>query len=145
MPRQYRDFNNFVTFKKEGLDVYANGNKIGTFSQQEFTTPNTILLFSMRNNGTISNPFQGYIASCKFSSGGALLKEYIAVRKGTIGYLYDKISKQLSVKSRTKQRLFLTAGSIFSFKERLFSNSFTRFLKLTKFIYPVSGTEFLLQ
>ena len=97
LPRQYRDFNNFVTFKKEGLDVYANGNKIGTFSQQEFTTPNTILLFSMRNNGTISNPFQGYIASCKFSSGGALLKEYIAVRKGTIGYLYDKISKQLSV------------------------------------------------
>ena len=97
IPRQYRDFSNFVTFKKEGLDVYANGNKIGTFSQQEFTTPNTIILFGMRNNGTMSNPFQGYIESCKFSLNGTLLKDFIAVRKGTIGYLYDKVSKQLSI------------------------------------------------
>ena len=101
LPRQYRDFDNFVTFKKEGLDVYANGNKIGTFSQQEFTTPNTILLFSMRNNGTISNPFQGYIASCKFSQNGILLRDYVAVRKGNIGYMYDKVSGNLFGNSGT--------------------------------------------
>jgi hypothetical protein len=101
IPKNDRDFDNFVTFKKDGLDAYANGTKIGTFSQQEFTTPNTILLFGMRNNGTISNQFQGYIASCKFSQNGILLRDYVPVRVGQVGYMYDKVSRQLFGNSGT--------------------------------------------
>lgn len=85
----------FVKFKKTGLDVYIGNSKIGSFSSQTFTTPNTVLLFAARNNGTVQNPFVGRIKYCKFIINDELVRDFIPVRKDGVGYLYDKVSRQL--------------------------------------------------
>jgi hypothetical protein len=85
----------FVTYKKSGLDVYIGSSKIGTFPSQTFTTPNTIILFGARDNGSFSSPFYGNISAAKFYDEGTLVRNFIPVRKDGIGYLYDKVSGQL--------------------------------------------------
>ena len=90
-----QNYNNFAIYKKEGLDIFVNGAKYGTLSEQEFTTPNTVLLFGMRDNGSMSNPFYGYILSCTLSRNGVLLRDFIPVRVGQTGYMYDKVSGNL--------------------------------------------------
>ena len=90
-----QNYNNFAIYKKEGLDIFINGAKSGTLSEQEFTTPNTVLLFGMRDNGSMSNPFYGYILSCTLSRNGVLLRDFIPVRVGQTGYMYDKVSGNL--------------------------------------------------
>ena len=85
----------FVTYKKSGLDVYIGSSKIGTFPSQTFTTPNTIILFGARDNGSFSSPFYGNISAAKFYDEGTLVRNFIPVRKDGVGYLYDKVSGQL--------------------------------------------------
>lgn len=86
---------NFRTYKKDDLKCYINGTLKGTLRTATFTTPNNVILFGMRNNGTLANLLNGAISSCKFSKNGVLLRDFIPVRVGQIGYMYDKVSKQL--------------------------------------------------
>lgn len=91
----------YRTYKKSGLDVYIDNNLIGTFLRQTFTTPNTIILFGCRNNGSLSSMLHGKICSCKLSKNGVMQRDYIPVRVGTVGYMYDKVSGQLFGNSGT--------------------------------------------
>lgn len=83
------------TYSKDASDVFMDSNKVGTLEQQTYTTPNTIILFGARNSGSLSNMLTGNISYCKFSRGGVLLRDFIPVRIGTIGYMYDRVSGQL--------------------------------------------------
>ena len=83
------------TYKKSGNTIYINGTAKGTITEQIFTTPNNIVLFGARNNGTLVYPFFGRIANCKFLRDGNTIRDFIPVRKNGVGYMYDKVSKQL--------------------------------------------------
>lgn len=93
-PASYRT-TNYLTFKKSGLKVYVNNNLIGQFSSQTFTTPNTVILFGCRNNGSLSNSMTGIISSCTFSRNETLIRDFIPVRVGQVGYMYDKVTGEL--------------------------------------------------
>ena len=61
-----------------------------------FTTPTTALLFRMSNNGTPDDrSFSGAIYSVKLYQSGVLVRDFIPVRKGDVGYLYDRVSGRL--------------------------------------------------
>lgn len=94
LPKSYRT-SNYLTYKKDGLQIYINNDSIGSFSEQTFTTPNTIIIFGCRNNGTLQNSLVGRISSCSFSKNGIKILDLIPVRVGQVGYMYDKVSKQL--------------------------------------------------
>ena len=90
-----------VTYKKVGLNAYINDTLIGTFTEEEFSTPNSIILFGARNNNisqgtsSLSVMLNGRIMSCKFTYNGTLVRDFIPVRKDGIGYMYDKVYKVL--------------------------------------------------
>ena len=51
----------------------------------------TIILFGIRQAGSVTQLQSGKIYYCKFGS----VRDYIPVRKGNVGYLYDKVSRKL--------------------------------------------------
>ena len=54
------------------------------------------LFCSLRNGDTSPTfMFKGRIFSCKIYVGGVLVRDFIPVRKGTVGYLYDRVSGRL--------------------------------------------------
>lgn len=76
--------------------ITINGNTT-TISPQPQGTANTtnIALF----NGDVATPPEGTIGlkimSCKIKQSNVLVRDFIPVRVGTTGYMYDKVSKQL--------------------------------------------------
>lgn len=56
---------------------------------------NSLSLFLFGANGLTSNNTNGRISLCKIYHSGVLVSDYIPVRKGTVGYLYDRVSGQL--------------------------------------------------
>lgn len=67
-----------------------------TAATSAFTTPATVLLFRMSNDGTPdSRSFNGAIYSVQIYKSGVLVRDYIPVRKGTVGYMYDRVSGKL--------------------------------------------------
>ena len=67
---------------------------------ETFTTLNPIYLFEWnRGDGTrtdqIANNTALKIKSCKLYQGTTLVRDFIPVRVGSVGYLYDKVSKEL--------------------------------------------------
>lgn len=85
----------YHTYKKDGLACYVDNAQVGTFNILTFTTPKSILLFAITTNGTIGSQLKGDICYCKFSKNGVILADFIPVRVGQVGYMYDKVSKQL--------------------------------------------------
>ena len=54
------------------------------------------LLFNFSNAGSVfSNGLKGRLRYAKIYSNGVLVRDYIPVRKGTVGYLYDRVSGKL--------------------------------------------------
>lgn len=68
---------------------------LGSFS----TTENYLLFIVKTSTNQLAFDTANYTAqrvySCKIYESGVLKKDFIPVRKGTIGYMYDKVSKQL--------------------------------------------------
>ena len=56
---------------------------------------NSLSLFLFGVNGLPSISTNGRISSCKIYHSGVLVRDYISVRKGNIGYMYDRVSGQL--------------------------------------------------
>lgn len=94
LPKSYRT-SGYLTYKKDGLHIYINNNLIGSFAEQTFTTPNTIIIYGCRNNGALQNSLAGRISSCSFSRNGVKILDFIPVRVEQVGYMYDKVSGQL--------------------------------------------------
>lgn len=53
-------------------------------------------LFGLNANGSLSGVRAGtYISAAKFMQNGVTIRNYVPVRIGTVGYLYDKVTKEL--------------------------------------------------
>lgn len=64
-----------------------------------FTRP--AFIFGANNVGSFSNPFYGKISNVKLSRGTEVAMDFIPVRKGQVGFLYDKVSGKLFGNSGT--------------------------------------------
>lgn len=67
-----------------------------TVSMSEGTfLDNSLSLFLFGANGNTLYNSNGRISSCKIYHSSVLVRDYIPVRKGTVGYMYDRVSGQL--------------------------------------------------
>ena len=98
-------------------DIYFNyfndrGRRLhevdGTYSfslpiDQEWPSGATkpIYLFAYDNKGTPGNTGNARIYSAQFTKGGKVVMDLIPVRKGGVGYMYDKVSEKLLAKVAT--------------------------------------------
>lgn len=57
----------------------------------------TLTIFTRRDTryGTVSASGPLRVYACKLYDNGTLVRDFIPVRKGTVGYLYDRVSKRL--------------------------------------------------
>lgn len=75
-------------------NLYVNNELVFTHSSSpSFTTPSSINLFMMRDN--IGYYSKSRIYYCQLRDNGVLVRDFIPVRIGTIGYMYDKVSGKL--------------------------------------------------
>lgn len=80
----------------ENFDLTIDGSLIFSHNQKTFITPHTMLLFNMHNNsGGIYDTIGIRIFSCKLYNGNTLVRDFIPVRRGNVGYMYDKVSGKL--------------------------------------------------
>jgi hypothetical protein len=70
-----------------------------TASAASFSLEHNMYVFAMNNNGAVGGMNSASTAiklkTIKFYNGGTLVRDYIAVRKNGVGYLYDKVSGEL--------------------------------------------------
>ena len=81
--------------------VIVDSQLLYTFTTSSFTTSDTFYLFA--GNTKDYGIRYGYmrIYKCQFYENGVLVRDFIPVRKGTTGYMYDKVSGQLFGNSGT--------------------------------------------
>ena len=86
-----------VNLRTDGAKLYLNGSLIadgGTVITTD--APNTLTLFQMRDISNVAARGQCVrYYSCKIYSNGFLVRDFIPVRVGTTGYLYDRVSGKL--------------------------------------------------
>ena len=67
-----------------------------TATSTSFTTDLNFFIFGANNNGAVGvRRSDFYIKNFKLYDGSTLVRDYIAVRVGQVGYFYDKVSKNL--------------------------------------------------
>lgn len=83
-----------VTFNKTKMTV--NGTNYNINTSTPFTTPTNIFFFG-------SNSAKGSfkISSVQISQNGTLVRDFIPVRIGTTGYMYDNVTQQLYANAGT--------------------------------------------
>lgn len=88
--------NRVVMDLNKGVCV-LNGNILYTFSSRTFSNNYSIYLFSTNNGGTYVNAVNVglKIFSAKIYSNDVLVRDFIPVRVGVVGYMFDKVSGQL--------------------------------------------------
>lgn len=75
-----------------------------TCNTSTFTTDYTVYIFAMNNGGSISNNSSTSVLRIKWMKiydGSTLVRDFIPVKKNSIGYLYDKVSGELFGNSGT--------------------------------------------
>lgn len=81
------------TFKLNNTGFYANDVlKAAIEDSTAFTTTSNATIFKV--NGIVS-PGSNIVYYCKISNEGILVRDLIPVRVGQVGYMYDRVSKQL--------------------------------------------------
>lgn len=72
---------------------YSAGSASGTASGTPFASANTIPIFARKNAGTViyaDYPAQMRLMSFQIFDGLTLVRDFVPVRVGTVGYLYDR-------------------------------------------------------
>lgn len=84
------------TVIKDGRLNYLNGSQLVSNDNLVFELPVSFFLFNVNSSGVASvYPFVGRVFLCKIWQNGVLVRDFIPVRVGQTGYLYDKVAKQL--------------------------------------------------
>lgn len=88
--------NEMAHFRKDGNTLQLNTNKKTVAYSEPYELDRTLFLFGT-NRGTITNrAFSGTrIYSFELSLGGEMILDLISVRKGNVGYMYDRVSGEL--------------------------------------------------
>ena len=83
-------------YKADYNKLYINDALVGTSSRTvAFTLNIPYYLFAINTNGSVSNLGAKKIKMCRIWDEDSLLLDLIPVRKGQVGYMYDKVSRQL--------------------------------------------------
>jgi hypothetical protein len=89
--------NGIYTFKntaKANIITFSNRSIICT--NNTFTSNIDFYILAMNSSGTINSSISGTrIYYAKIFESGILIRDFIPVRVGNVGYLYDKVSKKL--------------------------------------------------
>lgn len=81
------DYNTLV------VDTTTTTTTASPFNPQ---TPVPLYLYARDNSGSYAETFaECDIATFKIEKGGAVVRDFIPVRVGTVGYMYDRVSGQL--------------------------------------------------
>ena len=86
-----------VTIRKSGLVIYVNNVASMRLSGNKFTTPSTLLMFGILQNGAVnSSPAGSKIYFLKMKENGMLVRDFIPVKRksdGVIG-MYDLVGRK---------------------------------------------------
>ena len=89
--------NKIVTIRKSGLYLYVNNVFSNRLPTNKFTTPSTLLMFGVLQNGTVnSSPAGSKIYFLKMMENGMLVRDFIPVKRksdGVIG-MYDLVGRK---------------------------------------------------
>lgn len=89
------DTSGFNTVIKDGPNNTLNGVAGANNATATFTCEYPFYLFSINTAGTATSNASVRIYSCKIWQNGVLVRDFIPVRKGTVGYMYDRVSGKL--------------------------------------------------
>ena len=88
-----------IIYNDSSNNVYLDGNLVGTFINNAFTQTNLVntRLFGANIYGDEDSFMKASIYRCTIlvRTTGVVVMDLIPVRKDGVGYLYDKVSKQL--------------------------------------------------
>lgn len=84
--------NGIIKLDDATYNMSTDGNAYNT--EYTFSCPYSLLLFATNNNG-IKYSYQFRIYSCQIYENNTLLFDLIPVKKDGVGYLYNKVTKQL--------------------------------------------------
>lgn len=89
--------NKIYTYTAQDVTLSLNDETfVGTGNKSDTRLSYDFLLFTVNTAGSVdSRMFAGRLYSAKLWEGDALIFDGIPVRKGTVGYLYDRVSGQL--------------------------------------------------
>jgi hypothetical protein len=87
--------NNFADITFTGSTLYVNGSQVGTVERGTGSTSHTIPIFCLKINGTTAWLSSMKLSSFKIYDGSVVVRDFIPVRVGQTGYLYDRVSKTL--------------------------------------------------
>ena len=85
---------NIHTFKLDKNNAYIDGVLTNTYPAQTFTGGN-MYLFACNQNGNVNGATKATVYYTKILINDILVRDFIPVRVGNVGYMYDKVSKQL--------------------------------------------------
>lgn len=74
---------------------YVNDTEYDMSRESSFVCDYNALLFCMSNNGNAGFFISAKIAYCKIWDNDILVRDFIPVRVGQVGYMYDRVSEQL--------------------------------------------------
>ena len=83
-------------FELDDYQFLVDGTVAGTTSRNAFSTPWTLAMFKTRSSASAfyaAPPVEVY--GCQISQSGTLARDFIPVRVGTAGALYDRVSGTL--------------------------------------------------
>lgn len=93
-------YNTHTVFKAGTQQLYINDVLIINKDLNETVTSNhSLTLFKLGANSSFN--MHGKVYSCKIIQDDVLVRNFIPVRKGQVGYMYDKVSHQLFGNSGT--------------------------------------------
>ena len=70
---------------------YIDGTSLGTLSGYTKTNNETLYFFGTSGYGSTHYLGEGRIYRCVIKEGGVTVRDFIPVRVGTVGYMYDKV------------------------------------------------------
>ena len=78
-------------------NIYIDGDFIKTITTSNWSSNFDFFLFGINDSGTFQSTYSGTITiySCKIWNDATLVRDYVPVRVGQVGYMYDKVSGNL--------------------------------------------------
>lgn len=86
-----------ITIRKSGLSVFVNNVFKNNVSKDKFTTPSTLLLFGILQNGAVNSaPAGGKVYFLKMKENGVLVRDFVPAKRKSDGVIcmYDLIGRK---------------------------------------------------
>jgi len=84
-----------LKIESSNFNLYVDDELTVSVPQTTFTSDQPLYIGAMNSSGTAFYYFRGRFGAVKIYQNGTLVRDYIPVRVGTVGYLYDRVSGKL--------------------------------------------------